>query len=147
VDDTDPMELRRLQVVVPEVYGEASVWAVPLSPGGSAEPLPAVGDLVWVSFERGDTDSPVWATDRHGDENAGAIGQYVGKYRAAVVDNDDPSRRHRLQVMVPEIDPSPVWATRAGDDLENIELPDVGAAVWIEYDNGDPAYPRWVGLT
>ena len=27
-----------------------------------------------------------------------------------------------------------------------VDLPDVGADVWIEYENGDPLYPRWVGI-
>jgi hypothetical protein len=140
------MQQNRLQVVVPEVYGEASVWAVPLSPGGSPEPLPAVGDLVWVSFERGDTDSPVWSSDRPANDSAGATGHYIGKYKGVVVDNDDPSQQHRLEVTVPEIDPSPAWATPASDGLQNIEPPAIGAEVWIEYENGDPVYPRWVGV-
>jgi hypothetical protein len=146
VDDTDPLQQHRLRVVVPEVYGEASVWAVALSPGGSAEPLPAIGDLIWVSFERGDTDAPVWSSERPADDNPSATGRYVGKYKGVVVDNDDPSQRHRLEVTVPEVDPSPAWATPSSDDLQRIEPPDIGTVVWIEYENGDAAYPRWVGV-
>jgi hypothetical protein len=38
---------------------EAGAWAVSaLPPGGAA--TPAVGDLVWVTFEGGDTDDPIW---------------------------------------------------------------------------------------
>lgn len=146
VDDADPMQQHRLRVVVPEIYGEASVWAAPLSPGGSAEPTPGVGDLIWVSFERGDTDSPLWSSDRHANESVEAGGRYVGKYKGVVVDNDDPSQRHRIQVTVPEIDHSPAWATPSNDDLQYIDPPDIGTEVWIEYENGDPAYPRWVGV-
>ena len=49
----------RLRVIVPEVWDtEAGAWAVPsLPPGGAA--TPAVGDLVWVTFEGGDTDYPI----------------------------------------------------------------------------------------
>ena len=59
VDDADPIGEHRLRVIVPEVWGtEAGAWAVPsLPPGGAA--TPAVGDLVWVTFEGGDTDYPV----------------------------------------------------------------------------------------
>ena len=56
VDDAYPIGEHRLLVIVPEVWGtEAGAWAVPsLPPGGAA--TPAVGDLVWVTFEGGDTD-------------------------------------------------------------------------------------------
>ena len=60
VDDADPIGEHRLRVIVPEVWGtEAGAWAAPsLPPGGAA--TPAVGDLVWVTFEGGDTDYPIW---------------------------------------------------------------------------------------
>jgi hypothetical protein len=69
----------------------------------------------------------------------------VGKYRGRVVDTDDPMYAKRLKVEVPEVDPSPAWAT-AGFEVGEDDLPDVGSDVWIEYEYGDPAYPRWVGL-
>jgi hypothetical protein len=50
-----------------------------------------------------------------------------------------------LQVSVPEVDPLPAWAT-AGSEVEHLDLPEVDSEVWIEYEYGDPAYPRWVGL-
>ena len=31
-------------------------------------------------------------------------------------------------------------------DVQYIDIPEVGTEVWIEYESGDPAYPRWVGL-
>jgi hypothetical protein len=140
VDDADPMAQNRLLVLVPEVYGDAAAWAAASLPSGPAGPMPAIGDLVWVSFEHGDTDYPVWAGDRG---SAGATGGYVGKYRGVVVANDDPMQLRRLEVTVAEVDQSPAWATRPSDD---VELPEIGAEVWIEYENGDPAHPRWVGL-
>jgi hypothetical protein len=58
VDDDDPNQLRRLQVVVPGVHREP-VWALPcMSPGHRVSP--AVGDVVWVTFEQGDVNVPVW---------------------------------------------------------------------------------------
>ena len=53
VDNADPMLQNRLLVVVPDVTGSQSAWAIPsLSSGG--RPLPAVGDEVHVSYEQGD---------------------------------------------------------------------------------------------
>jgi hypothetical protein len=52
VDDADPIGKHRLRLIVAEVWGgtEAGAWAVPsLPPSGAA--TPAVGDLVWVTFE------------------------------------------------------------------------------------------------
>ena len=143
VDDADPSQQNRLGVVVPEVYGDdVSVWAVALQGSGS---LPQVGDLVLISFERGDTDYPIWEPFSDTDQNDDAARGYIGKYRASVVDNADPMQENRLEVIVPEVDSSPVWAT-AADDVRYGDAPDVGADVWVEYEYGDPAYPRWVGV-
>ena len=146
VDDADPAQQHRLQVVVPEVYADASVWAAASLPAGPTGLMPAVGDLVWISFEHGDTDYPVWERDPSADESADATAGYIGKYRGVVVANDDPMQQRRVEVTVPEVDPAPAWAQPAGDDVEHTESPAIGVEVWVEYDNGDPAYPRWVGL-
>lgn len=143
VDNFDPMQEQRLQVVVPDVYGELAVWAMASLPAGSGGPLPALGDLVWVSFEYGDTDHPVWQHDQGVDQSAHA--GYVGVYRGVVVSNDDPAQLHRLEVTVPDVDPWPTWATPSVN-FQDAPSPDVGSEVWIEYENGDPAYPRWTGL-
>jgi hypothetical protein len=141
VDADDPMQRNRLLVIVPEVYGDAPAWAAASLSSPSAA-LPAVGDLVWVSFEHGDSDYPVW---QHDGGTTSGVGGYVGKYRGRVVGNDDPMQANRLQVEVPDVDPSPAWAS-AAIDIGDEGLPDVGSDVWIEYEYGDPAYPRWVGL-
>lgn len=145
VDDADPMQQNRLLVVVPDVYGEVSVWAVSSLPAGDWSPRPAIDDLVWVSFEHGDTDYPVWQPDQGANDGTGGGGGYIGKYRGVVVANDDPMQSNRLEVIVPEIDPSPAWAIPS-DDCRYTEPPSVGVEVWIEYEYGDPAYPRWVGF-
>jgi hypothetical protein len=143
VDDADPLQQYRLGVVVPEVYGaDVSVWAVALYAGGS---VPAVGDLVWVSFEHGDTDYPIWQAAAGAEEDNNASRGYIGKYRGVVVSNDDPMQQNRLEVSVPEVDSSTIWATPS-DDVKYNDPPDVGATIWIEYENGDPAYPQWVGV-
>jgi uncharacterized protein involved in type VI secretion and phage assembly len=60
LDNVDPMEGKRLQVSVPDVPGQDAVWASP-SPSLGVDPaLPEAGSAVWVQFEGGDTNHPVW---------------------------------------------------------------------------------------
>ena len=146
VDDADPLQQYRLGVIVPDVYGEnVSVWATALWLSDTASPLPVVGDVVLVSFEHGDSDYPIWEPGSGVEERGGGAGGYIGKYRGAVTGNDDPMQQNRLEVTVPEVDPSTVWAMPS-DDTQYTDPPNIGTEVWIEYDSGDPAYPRWVGL-
>lgn len=65
-DNADPLGLGRLQVSVPSVLGDASrSWAMPCVPYAGAGVgffvLPPVGANVWVEFEGGETDFPIWA--------------------------------------------------------------------------------------
>jgi hypothetical protein len=57
-DPHDPLGARRLLVKVPTVLGEDARWAVPAL--AAAEGEPSVGDRVWVMFEAGSPDAPVW---------------------------------------------------------------------------------------
>jgi hypothetical protein len=142
INDIDPLGQHRLEVLVPEVYADAAVWAAASTTDDSG--LPSVGESVWVSFEHGETDYPVWQR-AEGADGPGEGGGYPGKYHGRVTDNNDPVQERRLQVMVPDVDSSPAWAT-AGSEVEHLDLPEIDCEVWIEYENGDPAYPRWVGL-
>jgi hypothetical protein len=64
VDNNDPMVMGRLQVSVPAL-GLANAWALPCFPftgdqaGAWMIPSPATG--VWVEFEQGDIDYPIWS--------------------------------------------------------------------------------------
>jgi hypothetical protein len=65
-NNIDPMMQGRVQVEVPAVLGEGSLsWAMPCSPyGGDGVgffAIPPVGANVWVEFEAGDPDYPIWA--------------------------------------------------------------------------------------
>ena len=59
VDAVDPLLRGRLLVQIPNLLAERSAWAMPcFTP--SAASTPAVGDGVWILFEAGDLESPVW---------------------------------------------------------------------------------------
>jgi uncharacterized protein involved in type VI secretion and phage assembly len=64
-DNQDPLMIFRIRATVPDVYGDdPSGWAMPCAPfGGSATgffALPAVGAGVWIEFEHGDPDYPIY---------------------------------------------------------------------------------------
>lgn len=141
VDNLDPGSQNRLQVMVPDVWGQATFWAAPLVHDAA---VPGVGDNVWVSFERGDSDYPIWQSDSSSTP-AGAGRGFIGKYRGVVIDNIDPMQENRLEVTVAEVSSSSSWA-QPSTDTQYMTTPDVGTEVWVEYDQGDPAYPRWVGI-
>ena len=61
----DPLGLGRVQVSVPSVLGEGTLgWAMPCvpyaGPGVGLFLIPPVGANVWVEFEAGDTNFPIW---------------------------------------------------------------------------------------
>lgn len=66
-DNKDPLMIGRIRAKVPDVMGndQESGWAMPCAPfGGSGMgffALPAVGAGVWIEFEHGDADFPIWA--------------------------------------------------------------------------------------
>ncbi|HUR35915.1 MAG TPA: phage baseplate assembly protein V [Vicinamibacterales bacterium] len=77
--------------------------------------------------------------------------KYYGKYRGTVVLNVDPEQRGRITAMVPDVlgmIPSS-WAMPcfpiAGKQQGVYVLPQIGAGVWIEFENGDPDHPIWTG--
>lgn len=77
--------------------------------------------------------------------------QFLGKYRGTVVDNEDPLMLGRLQVAVPQVlgEVLTAWAMPcvpyAGLAVGFYMMPPVGAAVWVEFEGGDPDYPIWAG--
>ena len=76
---------------------------------------------------------------------------YYGKYRAWVVDVDDPEQADRLRLRIPEIlgDDISEWAVPSwppGTTPEQHLLPEIGAEVWVEFEAGDLSRPIWDGL-
>ncbi len=80
-----------------------------------------------------------------------AQNKFYGKYRGTVVSNVDPEQRGRITAMVPDVlglIPSsramPCFPI-AGKQQGTYFVPQVGAGVWIEFENGDADHPIWTG--
>jgi uncharacterized protein involved in type VI secretion and phage assembly len=79
--------------------------------------------------------------------------RFYGKYRGFVVDNADPETLGRLKVKVPSVLGNNIvtgWAlpcTPYGGDMNQgfLFIPEVGAGVWVEFEEGDLEFPIWVG--
>jgi len=76
--------------------------------------------------------------------------RYYGKYRGVVVNNVDPMQIGRVQVSLGDIGPIPTsWAEPcipvAGLNSGVFTVPPLGAGVWVEFEQGDPDHPIWVG--
>jgi len=79
--------------------------------------------------------------------------RFYGKYRGIVVDNQDPAKLGRLKLRVPSVlgaDVTTGWAmpcTLYGGKTDQgvLFIPDVGAGVWTEFEEGDLEFPIWVG--
>src|SRR5215207_7800214 len=79
--------------------------------------------------------------------------RFYGKYRGLVVDNADPERLGRLKLQVPSVLGRNIvtgWATACvpygGEpDQGFLFIPEIGAGVWVEFEEGDLEFPIWVG--
>lgn len=65
-DNDDPKGIGRIRARVPDVYGsEESGWAMPCVPyagdGVGLYLIPPTGASVWIEFEHGDPDYPIWS--------------------------------------------------------------------------------------
>lgn len=80
-----------------------------------------------------------------------AVPQFFGKYRGTVANNVDPMQMGRLQAIVPDVAGSipTSWALpclpMTGIQAGVFVVPAIGAAVWIEFEQGNPDYPIWTG--
>jgi uncharacterized protein involved in type VI secretion and phage assembly len=63
--NVDPLQIGRIQAMVPDAAGFVpSTWAMPCLPmagiNSGVFTAPMIGSGVWIEFERGDPDYPVW---------------------------------------------------------------------------------------
>jgi len=80
--------------------------------------------------------------------------KFYGKYAGTVLQNIDPEQRGRLQVLVPDVlgvipsswaEPCAPLAGPTGTPMGAYFVPPIGAGVWVEFEQGDPNRPIWVG--
>ena len=80
--------------------------------------------------------------------------KFYGKYRGTVINNIDPKLEGRLLVQVPDVlglvpsswaVPCVPLAGPTGTQMGAYFVPPIGAGVWVEFEQGDPDYPIWVG--
>ena len=65
-NNKDPQQMGRIIAQVPAVFGSGqTVFALPCVPVGvskaASSSLPKVGASVWIEFEQGDPDFPIWS--------------------------------------------------------------------------------------
>jgi uncharacterized protein involved in type VI secretion and phage assembly len=77
--------------------------------------------------------------------------KFFGKYRGTVLQNLDPMQLGRIQVIVPDVSgllPTS-WAMPCfpltGKQMGAYWVPQIGSGVWVEFEQGNPDYPIWVG--
>ncbi len=86
--------------------------------------------------------------------------RYYGKYHGFLFDNNDPKKRGRLRLIVPEVlgDVPSGWAEPCvpyggGMNFGNFDIPPITrgkggsytTGIWVEFRHGNPQYPIWVG--
>ena len=77
--------------------------------------------------------------------------RFFGKYRGTVLNNIDPMQIGRLQVQVPDVTSllPTSWAMPcfplSGKQMGMWAIPQIGAGVWVEFEQGNPDYPIWSG--
>lgn len=65
INNIDPMQIGRIQAMVPDVAGFVpTTWAMPCVPAAGINTgfftVPMIGSGVWMEFERGNPDYPIW---------------------------------------------------------------------------------------
>lgn len=76
---------------------------------------------------------------------------FFGKYRAIVTNNKDPEKMGRIKVRCPKVlgEYESAWCTpcvqSAFNDGGFFFVPSVNETVWVEFEEGNPSKPIWVG--
>jgi uncharacterized protein involved in type VI secretion and phage assembly len=64
VNNVDPLQIGRIQAIVPDVSLIPGTWAMPCLPVAGIQmgvfTVPPIGSGVWIEFEQGDVDHPIW---------------------------------------------------------------------------------------
>jgi hypothetical protein len=64
INNVDPKQIGRIMAIVPDVSIIPGTWAMPCVPWGGMQmgmfAVPLIGAGVWIEFEQGDPDCPIW---------------------------------------------------------------------------------------
>jgi uncharacterized protein involved in type VI secretion and phage assembly len=64
INNVDPLQIARIQALVPDVAVVPGTWAMPCVPVAGINmgvfTVPPIGAGVWIEFEKGDPDYPIW---------------------------------------------------------------------------------------
>jgi hypothetical protein len=109
VNNLDPLGLGRIIALVPAVSELPLSWALPCVPyagnGVGFFAVPPVGANVWIEFEGGDPDYPIWTGCFWGEDQAPAQPAlpttFVFKTQLATLSIDDLHAELKLQVITP----------------------------------------------
>ena len=86
-------------------------------------------------------------SDNQAPEEEPMTEHYYGKYRALVKDDVDPNSDGRLKVDVLALGFDGLWAEASIPPVPRslVRLPEIGSAVWVEFEAGDASSPIWTG--
>lgn len=88
VDSIDPISKGRVRLQVPQILGTAVTdWAWPIVSGSGTLTAPAINSGIWVMFEGGDPNFPLW------------VGTFNAQASTPVVVSSDPRFEPSLLLM------------------------------------------------
>ena len=102
VNNVDPMQIGRVQVMVPDVSGPLpSSWAMPCLPVSGPQngmfTVPPIGAGVWVEFEQGDPDQPIWVGGFYSAADVPAMARAVPPGLSGLTFQTTAAERHHDQ--------------------------------------------------
>ncbi len=109
IDNVDPLMLGRIVPMVPAVSDQLLSWALPAAPfagsGVGFFALPPVGANVWIEFEGGDANYPIWTGCFWGEDEAPAQPAlpttFMIKTQLATLSINDLTGELRLETKTP----------------------------------------------
>jgi len=78
-------------------------------------------------------------------EDSSGNRRFYGVYRGTITSSNDPDKKRRVKVTVPQVlgeEPTD-WAWPMDLSGAYIKPPKVGQGVWVMFEGGDPSFPIW----
>jgi len=139
-DNQDPMMLCRIRARVPDVLGDdESGWAMPCAPFGGSQTgffsIPTQDAGVWIEFEHGDPDYPIWTGCWWGSAEDVPTVLLAPPYRKVLIQTEDGNQ------LILDDTPGLGGITLQTSGGQKITLSSTG----IEIDNGTGATMKLTG--